>query len=212
VDVESGNVREWCADWFHADFHVDGPRENPLGRVLRALAPDRLEVPRPLDRCWHHLQTPAHPIVVGAVCEHDGIHPVREEAVHLTKLPMIAAVALSGLALAGCGSSKKTASTPATTPAATTTQTTPEAVPAVVNASIGDNFYKPSSLTVKVGQTIKWKNTGAAVHTVTGKSGLTFDSGNLNPGAVYALKPGGVGKITYQCTIHGFTGTITVTR
>ena len=33
---------------------------------------------------------------------------------------------------------------------------------------------------------------------VTGKSGLKFDSGNLNPGAVYALKPGGAGKITYS--------------
>jgi formylglycine-generating enzyme len=27
----SGNVWEWCADWFHADFHVDGPRNDPRG-------------------------------------------------------------------------------------------------------------------------------------------------------------------------------------
>jgi plastocyanin len=82
----------------------------------------------------------------------------------------------------------------------------------VVNASIGDSAYKPSSLDVKVGQTIKWKNAGTVAHTVTGKIGVTFDSGDLNPGSVYALKPGGVGKITYYCTIHGFTGTISVSR
>ncbi|RBQ14036.1 formylglycine-generating enzyme family protein [Spongiactinospora rosea] len=26
-----GNVWEWCADWFSADFHRTGPRENPAG-------------------------------------------------------------------------------------------------------------------------------------------------------------------------------------
>lgn len=27
----TGNTWEWCADWFSADFHKDGPRENPAG-------------------------------------------------------------------------------------------------------------------------------------------------------------------------------------
>jgi sulfatase modifying factor 1 len=27
----SGNVWEWCSDWFSPTFHMNGPRENPLG-------------------------------------------------------------------------------------------------------------------------------------------------------------------------------------
>jgi sulfatase modifying factor 1 len=27
----AGNVWEWCNDWFHTAFHIDGPRDNPNG-------------------------------------------------------------------------------------------------------------------------------------------------------------------------------------
>jgi sulfatase modifying factor 1 len=27
----TGNVWEWCADWFSPTFHIDGPRDNPVG-------------------------------------------------------------------------------------------------------------------------------------------------------------------------------------
>ena len=91
-----------------------------------------------------------------------------------------------------------------------------EAVPAVVSVSIGDNFYRPKDVTIKVGQSVKWRNDGAVAHTVTSDSDSTvkFDSGTLEPRGAYALKPGSRGKLTYFCTIHGKvqSGTITVSR
>jgi plastocyanin len=125
------------------------------------------------------------------------------------------AVALLALLLASCGgdgNDDKTST--ANAPANTATQQ--EAVPAVVKVSIGDNFYKPKDLTIKRGQSISWRNQGAVAHTVTSDtdSAVKFDSGTLEPGGVYALKPSAAGKITYFCTVHGKvqSGAITVDR
>jgi|SRR5829696_3330628 len=130
---------------------------------------------------------------------------------------VIAAAAPLALLLAGCGGGDDGETTPASAPATTTTQTTQqEAVPAVVKVSVGDNFYKPKDVTIKRGQSISWRNQGAVAHTVTsdGDSAVKFDSGTLDPGGVYALKPTTAGKLTYYCTIHGNVqaGTITVER
>jgi plastocyanin len=126
-----------------------------------------------------------------------------------------AACALLAVLLAACGgdgNDDKTST--ASAPANTATQQ--EAVPAVVKVSIGDNFYKPKDLTIKRGQSISWRNQGAVAHTVTSDSdsAVKFDSGTLEPGGVYALKPATAGKITYHCTIHGKvqSGTVTVDR
>jgi plastocyanin len=119
-------------------------------------------------------------------------------------------VALLTVLLAGCGGDGKDDK------ASTTSAPAQEAVPAVVKVSIGDNFYKPKDITIKRGQSISWRNHGAVAHTVTsdGDSTVKFDSGTVQPGGVYALKPGTVGKITYHCTIHGKvqSGTVTVDR
>jgi plastocyanin len=124
-----------------------------------------------------------------------------------------ACLAFAALPIAGCGGDDEGTST-GTQQEKTATQA--EAVPAVVSVSIGDNFYKPKDVSIKVGQSVKWRNDGAVAHTVTsdGDSSVKFDSGTLEPRGVYALKPGSRGKLTYFCAIHGKvqSGTITVSR
>ena len=128
--------------------------------------------------------------------------------------------ALVALLLTGCGGDDDNDKTSAASAPATTetekTATQQEAIPAVVKVSIGDNFYKPQDITIKRGQSVKWKNDGAVPHTVTSDSdsSVKFDSSTLNPKAVYALKPSTAGKLTYYCTIHGKSqsGTVTIER
>ncbi len=131
---------------------------------------------------------------------------------HKTPAMLVALV----LTIAGCGDDDNGDDNGGGGQAATTT-TQQETIPASVTVSIGDNFYKPPKLTIKVGQTIKWKNEGAVAHTVTsdGDSTVKFDSGNLDPRGVYALKPTTRGTLSYYCTIHGKavqSGTVTVER
>ena len=129
-----------------------------------------------------------------------------------------ACLAFAALPLASCGdddddegSNASTQTTPQQEPA-----TQQETVPVAVSVSIGDNFYKPKSVTIRVGQSIKWRNDGAVAHTVTSDSDSTlkFDSKTLEPRGAYALKPATRGELTYHCTIHGKaqSGTITVNR
>ena len=120
------------------------------------------------------------------------------------------------LAIAGCGDDDDGDDNGGGGQAATST-TQQETVPAAVTVSIGDNFYKPKKLTIHVGQTIKWKNEGAVAHTVTSDSDSTvkFDSGNIDPRGLYALKPTTRGTLSYYCTIHGKavqSGAVTVER
>ena len=130
---------------------------------------------------------------------------------------IIAGLALVALPLSACGDDDEegadTGSQTTTKEQATAQQ---ETVPAAVSVSIGDNFYKPEDVKIRVGQSIKWRNNGAVPHTVTsdGDSTVKFDSGNLDPKGAYALKPATRGKLTYYCTIHGKVqaGTITVDR
>jgi len=82
--------------------------------------------------------------------------------------------------------------------------------PVTIDAT--DNIkFEPATVTVKPCQLVIWKVTGVAPHTVTAKSGATFDSGNLAQGGTFTQGFATAGTIHYYCKIHTtMTGTITV--
>jgi len=131
----------------------------------------------------------------------------------MTRLPLalLACLALTGGAVAGCGSDDDDAtSTPAAAPP-----------PPAASASSGDEVkvtmkdikYVPEAITAKVDQKIVWENTdGQIPHTVTAGDGADFDSGNMKAGDTFEYTPTKAGTISYFCEIHpNQKGTITVT-
>jgi plastocyanin len=118
-----------------------------------------------------------------------------------------ACLALVGALVAGCGSSSSNSSS-ASTPAAT-----PAAGSDAVAVSMKNIQFAPTSVTAKVGQTIKWTNDDSVDHNVTAKSGATFTSSTFGQGKTYSYKATKAGTISYVCTIHpGMVGTIIVTN
>lgn len=89
--------------------------------------------------------------------------------------------------------------------------------PGTEKVSMGDNFFAPSSLTIKAGTTVVWTNNGVNPHTVTSGTptspGTLFDSGTLTMGQTFTFKFENAGTFPYFCRIHAsmMTGTIVVT-
>jgi plastocyanin len=75
-----------------------------------------------------------------------------------------------------------------------------------------DNTFAPPTITVKVGDTITFRNVGKGLHTATA-SDKSFDTGNMTGGQSKAIKLTKAGKIPYVCIYHealGMKGEITV--
>lgn len=89
----------------------------------------------------------------------------------------------------------------------------------VVPVTMNDNFatqsffFSPSSITASPGDTVKWTNVGAMAHTATSGTqgtpgeGVLFDSGFMNPGAVFRwVVKDTSGVLPYFCQPHAFAG------
>jgi plastocyanin len=104
---------------------------------------------------------------------------------------LFVAVSLGAMIVAAAGLRAASADSPA-----------PSASPVMV--FIRSSMFVPSSLTVKTGTTVTWRNDDVQLsHTVTSTTGA-FDSHNLDRGVVYSYKFTKAGKYPYTCTYHPF--------
>jgi plastocyanin len=74
----------------------------------------------------------------------------------------------------------------------------------IVNKGSGIYAFSPTSITVKVGTRVIWKNNTSAAHTVTSDKSKVFDLGPFNKGksASFVFKKAGTYK--YTCSLHPY--------
>jgi plastocyanin len=72
------------------------------------------------------------------------------------------------------------------------------------SVTVGDNFFKPATLTVAKGTTVRWVWKGSSLHNVTRSRGPAFKRcGNRTSGSCSrTLRRAGTYRLL--CTIHGF--------
>lgn len=127
-------------------------------------------------------------------------HPQAARAV------VLALAALPAVGLAACGQGRS--------PAAPASQPEP-----VVTVNLGEYFYRPKLLTVRVGQPVRFVNVGKIAHTVADSSAAgAVRSELIRPrplerGQSQTVTFARPGRITYLCTFHPalMRGVITVT-
>ena len=62
--------------------------------------------------------------------------------------------------------------------------------------------FSPSSLTMLMGTKVTWTNADADIHSVVSDDAVSFNSGNINPGATFSFTPSATGTYAYHCGIH----------
>jgi plastocyanin len=99
-------------------------------------------------------------------------------------------------------------------PLTTAAQDVPAAQVNIIEPSPSDIMgwgFDNSNLSIAVGQTVIWTNTGAQAHNITADDN-SVDSGSLDPGATFSLTFDTPGTFAYHCTPHPWMkATITVT-
>jgi len=79
--------------------------------------------------------------------------------------------------------------------------------PAGTSVRMAGTRFEPTTLTIRVGDTIRWFNDDALPHTVSATDG-SWDSGNLPPGAAFERTFDAAGSYPYLCRYHpGMAGT-----
>jgi len=114
----------------------------------------------------------------------------------------LAIVALGvSIIVSACGSDSSSPTAPSTAADVTVT----------IQGNNASNSYAPNPVSMRVGQTIAWRNADSITHTATQDSGR-FNTGSVAAGATSAATMmNAAGTFTYHCTIHpGMVGTVSV--
>jgi plastocyanin len=128
------------------------------------------------------------------------------------RLALLLAVAI----LPSCGgsSSSPAPSTPSS-PTATTTPAPPAAAADLTITIAGDRgqmSFSPADATMKVGQTVAWRNADTDIHTATQDQGK-FNTNTVNRGTTsQPITMSTAGTFSYHCSFHpGMVASLTVT-
>lgn len=95
----------------------------------------------------------------------------------------------------------------AVTPTATKAATGPTQNATITFDNTGTFTFSPTSLTIKVGTTVIWKNTTQTPHTVTSDDDKTFNSGDstpIAPGTTFSFTFTKAGTFAYHCDFHPY--------
>jgi plastocyanin len=81
------------------------------------------------------------------------------------------------------------------------------AIAATHDVSVDDNRFTPSSITISVGDTVRWTNAaGGNPHDVTADDNSFANPEGTVPSFVYSRTFNSVDEIRYYCTLHGNRG------
>ena len=128
---------------------------------------------------------------------------------HRTPLTFVLGLVCVVAIAAGCSSD----STPKASASSTSSSSSSSGAPAVSGneITIKDFKFGPDSLSVKVGDTVTFKNADGQQHTATSDNSGDFDAGAVDPGGSKEVTFAKAGTFTYHCSFHPFMhGTIEV--
>jgi len=117
------------------------------------------------------------------------------------------------LALTGCGGSSSNPMSPTPPVGGGGGGGGAANVTITINGMAGAQSFSPSPGSVKVGQTVAWRNGDSVAHTATADGGA-FNTGTIAPGATSSpVTMSAAGSFAYHCSIHpSMVGILTVTQ
>ena len=124
-------------------------------------------------------------------------------------LPSVSCGAAPSQPAATAATSAPAAATASATPAPTAS---PTPTAAVATIEMGDNFFDPAQLTVKVGTTVTWKVVGQSTHDLAARDG-SFANRTMSFGQSLSFTFTKTGRYPYVCMQHegdGMVGEVTV--